>query len=55
MLFYNYNSGNNIEYSEIYTLLLSNYINILNSNKIINSQLDKNENLLIFDSNYINI
>lgn len=55
MLFYNYNSNKNIEYSEIYTLLLSNYINILNSNKIINLQLDKDDNLLIFDSNYVNI
>jgi len=55
MLFYNYNSNKNIEYSEIYTLLLSNYINILNSNKIINLQLNKDDNLLIFDTNYVNI
>jgi len=55
MLFYNYYSNKDIEFSEIYTTLLSKYINILNFNKSINLQMDKNDELLIFDNNFVNI
>lgn len=55
MLFYNYYSKKDMEYSEIYTLLLSKYINILNLNKMINLQMDKNDDLLIFDNKFVDI
>lgn len=55
MLFYNFYSNKDIEFSEIYTILLSKYINILNSNNTINLQMDKDDELLIFDNNFVNI
>lgn len=53
MLFYNYYSTKEIEYSEIYTLLLSNYIRVLNSNDINMIKLEKLDHLLSIDSDYV--
>lgn len=55
MTFYNFYSNKDIEYSEIYISLLSNYISILNTNKIISVSTNKNDDLLIFDNKFINI
>lgn len=55
MLFYNFYSNKDIEYSEIYTLLLSNYIKILNSKEMVDFKMDKNDDLLVFDNEYVNI
>ena len=55
MLFYNYYSNKDIEYSEIYTMLLSNYIGILSSNNLNQISGDKDNNLLIIDDKFVNI
>lgn len=54
MLFYNYYSTKNLEYSEIYTLLLSNYIQIINKNMFDYNLFEKNDNLLLIDNDYVN-
>jgi GTPase Era involved in 16S rRNA processing len=53
MLFYNYYSTKKIEYSEIYTLLLSNYIQIMNKNTLDQNQLEKHDDLLLIDNDYV--
>lgn len=57
LLFYNLHSNKNIEYSEIYTLLLSNYIMIINKNSSsnINWNFNKIDELLHIDNEYINV
>lgn len=54
MLFYNYYSTKEIEYSEIYTLLLSNYIQIINKNNVNCEQFKKFDDLLSIDNDYVN-
>lgn len=55
MLFYNYYSNKDIEYSEIYTMLLSYYISIISSNNITDLKYDKDNSLLIIDEKFVNI
>jgi predicted GTPase len=54
MLFYNYYSTTKIEYSEIYTLLLSNYIQIINKNTVNYNQFEKLNDLLLIDYDFVN-
>lgn len=55
MTFYNYYSNKDIEYSEIYTLLLSNYIGIISNNNQNLTKLDKDDNQIIIDSKFVNL
>jgi len=55
MLFYNYYSTKNIEYSEIYTFLLSNYIGLINIKNFESLEFDKNDLLLEIDNEYIKL
>jgi len=55
MLFYNHYSTINIEYSEIYILLLLNYIKVVNNNTNININFEKNDELLSIDNDFIQI
>ena len=57
MLFYNHYSTINIEYSEIYILLLFNYIKVVNNNTNININIisEKNDELLSIDNDFIQI
>ena len=55
MLFYNYSSTKSIEFSEIYTLLLSNYIKIMSQENSLNFNFEKNDELLEIDNNYVNM
>ena len=55
MLFYNYYSNKDIEYSEIYTILLSNYISILSTNNTNGIKYDKDDSLMIIDEKFVNI
>ena len=55
MLFYNFNSTKNIEYSEIYTLLLSNYIGLIGSMKFDSVDFNNDSSLYQIDNDYANI
>ena len=55
MLFYNHYSTINIEYSEIYILLLLNYIKVVNNNTNININFEKDDELSSIDNDFIQI
>lgn len=55
MLFYNFNSTKSIDFSEIYTLLLSNYIGLVTIAHFDTTNIDKNEQLYILDKEFIEL
>jgi predicted GTPase len=54
MLFYNYYSTKNIEFSEIYMSLLCNYMNLVKTHNMELSGLEKVDTLVILDNDYVN-
>ena len=53
MMFYNHHSTKSIEFSEIYTLLLSNYINIIATTHYNVINVDMNEELFVIDKDFV--